>query len=675
MEASGPMSTTKVGGSFGAHAKIALAERATLECEVHGITDEDAARVLLDDTQVGVARRVSDRATITVKVPASFLGDTLSPVNLRVEVGRSRLVHGRSGAEQALEWTAVATITVQPERAFVVSFVAASAPMALSGWVLVDVLSGPSQSSHARLMVDAATVAVACVPMVAAVAAKAAGASKWPRVRALSVLATALVLGSSLSSVAVDNRTGAALTLSGGARLATGVSRWLPFEPAARRSELESRAEVLTDRDERACVSPLGARPLSSRLWPGLRVIARGGMSVSRSALQRMGIVEGDLCDRATSEGEQCCVRPERAESVLPMRSEPGTALRGEWRLHMSSAGDPLTGAGFGTHLVGIRAWHGLALSGAQRTVGRVEARWSSAQPQRALTLNGFSADAPREVSLSIADGPSLSASCPSTTDTIHAIRAIHRSLRSITVDGNRVDLRVNQPSFLCATNAPQRVSISLEPTPAGATEPPWAAMGHWALPTPRATVDVYERTGGRELHLGTAHCPVEHTRNLSVVPVQLAGLGQVARIEQHPAGGRSSPRWTAGTNAPSQWAFLCVPSAPGDAPASAPTVDSRAMDFRVHTVGDGPTLHGRLFTGERWTIRHDPSPLAELARCCFDPATNILITCPEIHRYQRFVQRGDSVPADCGSVWRVEWVRRPTRVEVGPDGRLTPWW
>lgn len=674
------MSTTKVGGSFGAHASLSLGERDELVCEVHGITEEDAVRALIGDVQVGVARRVGESAFITLKVPASFLGDALAAVELVIEAGTARVSHGRTGAEQSLDWRKVATLTIEPEQAFVMSFAAAAAPIAATSLLVIDVLSGPSQASKGRLALDALTVLVACAPMAMAARAKTRGRSQFKSVRAMAIATSLIVAASTVSSVAVDNQHGADITLANGTRVASGVSRWLPFEPAAQRPAIAQQFDLITDREERACLRPQLSKPLSARLWTGYRIVPRGGSSISRSILPHISIREGDLCDGATSEGEVCCVRPERAEGTVPMQlSAPN--VRGEWRLHMRSSGAQINADDVGPHGMRALSWHGLSFAGARRTLGRLEARWTAQPAQRTLALTGFGLSAMREFDLQIADGPALHARCPSTSDTVHAIRATHSSLRAFTVDATRVELRVNQPSVICSRPNTQRVAITFDRGSAGPEQPPaWAALGPWPLPMARPSIEIYERRGGEDVHIGTSHCPVDRSPNVSVVPVRLDGFESVERIDHHPAGGRASIAWQAYGHYAGSWAFLCVESESSDVPPSERqhgNVASRlrdAPDFRVREFMKPDPAHARISPDFR-TLTRDPSPLPDLARCCYDPVNGLTVTCPSIHRYQRFVQHGDEVPADCGSMWRVEWVRRPRQVDRGPNGQLIPRW
>lgn len=674
------MSTTKVGGSFGAHASLSLGERDELVCEVHGITEEDAVRALIGDVQVGVARRVGESAFITMKIPASFLGDALAAVELVIEAGTARVSHGRTGAEQSLDWRKVATLTIEPEQAFVMSFAAAAAPIAATSLLVIDVLSGPSQASKGRLALDVLTVLVASGPMVMAARAKTRGRSQFKSVRAMAVASSLIVAASTVSSVAVDNQHGADITLPNGTRVASGVSRWLPFEPAAQRSAIAQQFDLITDREERACLRPQLSKPLSARLWTGYRIVPRGGSSISRSILPHISIREGDLCDGATSEGEVCCVRPERAEGTVPMQlSAPN--VRGEWRLHMRSAGAQINADDVGPHGMRALSWHGLSFAGARRTLGRLEARWTAQPAQRTLALTGFGLSAMREFDLQIADGPALHARCPSTSDTVHAIRATHSSLRAFTVDATRVELRVNQPSVICSRPNTQRIAVTFDRGSAGPEQPPaWAALGPWPLPMARPSIEIYERRGGEDVHIGTSHCPVDRSPNVSIVPVRLDGFESIERIDHHPAGGRASIAWQAYGPYAGSWAFLCVESESSDVPPSERqhgNVASRlrdAPDFRVHEFMKSDPAHARISPDFR-TLARDPSPLPDLARCCYDPVNGLTVTCPSIHRYQRFVQHGDEVPADCGSMWRVEWVRRPRQVDRGPNGQLIPRW
>jgi hypothetical protein len=560
------------------------------------------------------------------------------------------------------------------------SFAAAAAPIAASSLLLIDVLSGPAQSSRGRLALDAVTVLVATVPMAMAAHAKQRGRSQFKSVRAMAVACTLLVAASTVSNVAVDNQQGAEITLANGTRVASGVSRWLPFEPAAQRGAIAQRYDLITDREERACLRPPPSKPLTARLWPGYRIVPRGGLSISRSILPHISIREGDLCDGATSEGEVCCVRPERTEGTVPMQLNAPN-VRGEWRLHMRSASTEINPDDVGPHSMRALSWHGLSFAGAHRTLGPLEARWSAQPAQRTLTLTGFGLSTMREFDLQIADGPTLHARCPSTSDTVHAIRATHASLRAFTVDATRVELRVNQPSVLCSRPNTQRIAITFDRGSAGPDQPPaWAALGPWPLPMARPSVEIYERRGGEDMHIGTAHCPVDRSPNVSIVPVRLDGFELIERLDHHPAGGRSSIAWQAYGRNSANWAFLCVESESSDVPPSERqhgNVASRlrdAPDFRVREFMKDAPAHARI-TPDLRTLTRDPSALPELARCCYDPINGLTVTCPSIHRYQRFVQHGDEVPEDCGSMWRIEWVRRPRQVDRGPDGQLIPRW
>lgn len=674
------MSTTKVGGSFGTHASLSLDEGAELICEVHGIDEDDAARALLGDTQVGVARRAGDSAFITLKIPASFLGDALSAVELVIEAGAARVTHGRSGAEQSLDWRKVATLTIEPERAFVMSLMTAAVPLLASSLVVAEALSGPMQTSRARLTLDALTVVIAAIPMALAARTKAKGRSRYTMVRSIAAVSTLAVLGSTLSSVAIENQTGATITLPNGTRIEGGVSRWLPFEPAAQRAAITQRFDLITDREERACLRPPQSKPFTTRPWTGYRITQRGGASLSRSILPHISIREGDLCDSATSEGEVCCVRAERSEGTVPMQvSAPN--VRAEWRLHMRTSSAPIDPDQIGPHSLRALSWHGLSFAGAQRALGRLEAHWLAQPAQRTLTLSGFGISALREFDLQISNGPTLHARCASTSDTVHAIRATHSSLRAFTVDATRVELRVNSPSIFCSRPTPQQISITVDRGAASDTEPPaWSALGPWPLPEARPSIEIFERRGAEDVHIGTSHCPVDRTPYVSIVPVRLDGFSTVERIDHHPAGGRASIAWQAYGHSSGNWAFLCVESEGNDVPPSERqhgNVASRlrdAPDFRVREFMQPASAHGRIAQDLR-TITRDPSPLPDLARCCYDPVNGLTVTCPSIHRYQRFVEHSGEVPADCGSMWRVEWVRRPRQVDRGPNGQLIPRW
>lgn len=604
------MSTAKIGGPFGTHATITLDARDALECEVHGISDEVAARLLLGDTQVAVCRKPSDFGFMLLTVPASFLGDSVESVELRVELGRERLVaHARSTAESAIDWSAAGSITVHSARAFSLGFLSASAPMLLATVVLGELSYGPAQASRARFAVDLLTLAVSVGPLVFAARTKLRGTPNVRKTNALSAAASALVIASTVANVQVENRTGHEVSLRG-ERLAVGRSRWLPFEVRAQTSALAPELEVLRGDERRVCVAEPSARDLSTRLFSQLRVAPRGMRTISRTALRQYGLSDSALCDRLLSDGDQCCARPERVAMPQPMSAELSGGAQASWTLRSASTAPTLDLSAIGPRNLQIYGWNGLYLSEAIRALPAIEGRWRAPASATQLLVRGFAIDRPRELRVVLADQRSLDVQCPSTTEAVHVLRAQHPAQLALAFNGERVSLSARGASVLCAGAMAHDLTVTVDHgVDRPSAEPLWTTMERWSLPVHSLLVEVRERRGEQEITLGRARCPVERARQFKLVPVRMEGFAQPTMILQLNSDYGTTERWSPTQHMPSTWAWLCVEADENDRPRDTPAARvtdpaSIAQRYSVHDMGPRVARAGALQAGAPWTMR-----------------------------------------------------------------------
>lgn len=604
------MSIAKVGGPFGAHTTITLDARDTLECEVHGISDERAARLMHGDTQVAVSQKPSDFGFMLLSVPASFLGDSVESTELRVELGRERVAaHARSTAESALDWSAVGSITVHSSRAFSLGFLSASAPMLLATVVLGELSNGPAQASRARFAVDLLTLVVSVGPLLFAARAKVRGTPKVQQTHALSAIASALVIASTVSNVQVENRTGHEVAVRG-ERLAIGRSRWLPFEVGAQTSALGAELEVLRSDERRVCVAPPSARDLSTRLFSQLRVAPRAMRTISRTALRQYGLSDSALCDRLLSEGDECCVRPERVASPQPMSAEMSGGAQASWTLRSASTAPTLDLAAIGPRNLQIYGWNGIYLSEAIRALPAIEGRWRAPSPAAQLLVRGFAVDRPRELRVVLADHRALDVQCPSTTEAVHVLRAQHAAQLALTFNGERVALATSGASVLCAGSMAHDLAVTVDHgVDRPSAEPLWTTMERWSLPVHSLVVEVRERRGAQELTLGHARCPVERARQFKLVPVKMEGFARPTMILQLNSDFGTTERWSPTSNMPAHWAWLCVEADENDRPRDTPAARvtepaSLSVRYSVHDMGPRVARAGALRVGAPWTMR-----------------------------------------------------------------------
>ncbi len=697
------MSNVRVGGEFGARASVTAAEDEPVVFSVHGVTDEVAARVLLGDVQVGVGRRDAKSegsGAIDVTVPKGFVANTMEEQLVHVELGRAPVQHGRSGAEVSLQWTNVAEVTVVPAKAHAASRLVAVAPLVIAGSVIVEALSTWAQTSRGRLALDGLTVLLSCAPLAYAERNARREKPRWTRARLLSLATVAVVMPLAWSGVAVDNQSRVAQQVDG-VTIPPGLSRWLPFELEQKRDAIARSGLALEPMTvQRSCVLPSRARPWSASLVPGLRVYRREEFrAVERGALARLGQSNETLCGQRSNNERDCCLR---MQGATPNEATPSGATASESapnatfvvrnahrnptptaparEVHVRWRPDevPLSTAGLGEGSLRALAWHGLSMRGARRDLGDVEMRWSPGTAVRELELDGFDSTAPRRVEFALDEGVTVTADCSPTATTVHVVRERTGSLQSFALDGRRWQMNGDQPAAVCVDSDTRAVSLTFaERVPGRPETPAWRALGAWPMPVSTRTVRVFATQGRREIFLGTAHCPALSTRHYSVRPVHLQALGSVNEIHHHPAGARSALRWQSAPDAPSEWAFLCVATAPGEVPSSEPALGAGideftgAADFRVlprdpapGTAIAPPAFHATLDVArERWSLSRSDAPLPTLAHCCRLNGTGELRTCPADGRQWRMSRTDEVSPQDCSGVYRLEvvywWYRR----------------
>jgi hypothetical protein len=679
------MSIVNVGGSHGSRASVTLSLDDTLECHVFGITDEIAARVMLDDTQTGVGRRKSsgdestEHAAIPVIVPASFIRAALSPVELRVEVANATVHHARAGAEQSLAWREVARITVHPALGQQLSVAVASLPFALGAWTAVEALAERTMTSRGRMALDVA-VALGCVaPMAAALRARLAGVSRWRTIALWSLVTLLLALPTTLLTELVDNRSGAELTVQERIRIPPGVSRWLPAELDDHRVALESRGLIL---EEDGVLGPCMPSPSADRgpSWlplRRLRLYRRQSLhAMARGVLSSIGVDERAACDARASSPSVCCVpissnvaaeadpRAIRSPGMQPgvtrtvrVRPESDAALSFEPRY-------------LGAATVRVLAWHGLALRGAQRNTGVVHMSWTASAPLRTLLIDGFSNDADRHFDVTLERGTALRVTCPSTTDTVHLVIAPSDAIASLGMAGVQYPLATDQPTVLCSTPSGQAkvelrrgAELSL-PSP-------------WPLPFNTTSVEVIERGGERNISVGTAYCPERVGSHFSLVSVDAPAYPSIRTLYHFSEESIGKTLWVSDRRDDNR-VFLCVPSArsavPSDDTARTPQVDPLLRSPHVTIIpwmSDTP-VHAALERRDRWRLT--PSSEFPRVQCCTLFESNEVRRCPALAPGDRLVRRNNLSHPQCSAVFRVEYAVKPTPRDTRTQRREPHW-